>query len=79
MRDWVWGSERRWVSKSIVSNGECGVSRGLVFGMPVICEDGCQHVVSGIDINASARAPIDASIVELMDEMKAARVILGLE
>jgi malate dehydrogenase len=79
MHAWVRGSHGRWVSMSIVSNGEYGIPRGLVFGMPVLCNEGRYRVVSDIDIDAFARARIDASIAELMDEMKAVRAILGLQ
>ncbi|WP_343655240.1 malate dehydrogenase [Paraburkholderia caribensis] len=78
MHDWVRGSHGRWVSMSIVSNGEYGIPAGLVFGMPVTCGNGCYRVVSDIDIDAFARAHIDASVAELMDEMKAVRASLGL-
>lgn len=79
MRDWVRGAHRRWVSMCIVSNGEYGIPRGLVFGMPVLCSDGRYRVVSDLDIDAFARARIDASIAELLDEMKTVRAILGLQ
>ena len=78
MRDWVRGSYGRWVSMSIVSNGEYGVPRGLVFGMPVTCDNSCYQVISDIDIDAFAIVRLDASIAELMEEMKAVRAILGL-
>lgn len=77
MRDWVLGSDGRWVSMSIVSSGEYGIPAGLVYGMPVTCEAGSYRVVNGIEIDAFARERIDASARELMDEMTAVREILG--
>ncbi|POS03826.1 malate dehydrogenase [Burkholderia gladioli] len=77
MRDWVLGSDGRWVSMSIVSSGEYGIPAGLVYGMPVTCEAGGYRVVNGIEIDAFARERIDASARELMDEMTAVREILG--
>lgn len=78
MRDWVHGSDGRWVSMSIVSSGEYGVPAGLVYGMPVICEGGSYRVVQGIPIDDFARARIDASARELAEEMAAVREILGI-
>lgn len=78
MRDWVLGTGNRWVSMSIVSRGEYGVPAGLVFGVPVICRDGGYDVVKGIDIDDFARAKIDASINELMEERDAVKAILGI-
>jgi malate dehydrogenase len=79
MRDWVRGSNGRWVSMSITSHGEYGVPPGLVFGMPVTCDAGSYRVVAGLDIDAFARTRIDASAQELMEEMTAVREILGLD
>ncbi|MCA8032358.1 malate dehydrogenase [Burkholderia arboris] len=78
MRDWIRGSDGRWVSMSIVSDGEYGIPRGLMFGMPTICSEGRYRVVPDLKVDAFARARIDASIVELMDEMQAVRTILAL-
>jgi malate dehydrogenase len=78
MRDWVHGSDGRWVSMSIVSSGEYGVPAGLVYGMPVICERGSYRVVQDIPIDDFARARIDASARELTEEMAAVREILGI-
>jgi malate dehydrogenase len=78
MRDWVHGSDGRWVSMSVVSAGEYGVPAGLVYGMPVTCEDGSYRVVPGIHIDDFARSRIDASARELEEEMIAVREILGI-
>ncbi|WP_028208634.1 malate dehydrogenase [Paraburkholderia nodosa] len=78
MRDWVSGSDGRWVSMSIVSQGEYGVPAGLVYGMPVTCEAGAYRVVEGIGIDTFARSRIDASVHELREEMIAVREILGI-
>ncbi len=77
MRDWVLGSDGRWVSMSVVSSGEYGVPHGLVFGMPAICEAGGYRIVKGLAIDAFARARIDAGVDELVGEMQAVREILG--
>jgi malate dehydrogenase len=62
---------------SIVSDGEYGIPRGLMFGMPTICSEGRYRVVPDLEIDAFARARIDASVAELMDEMQAVRAILA--
>ncbi|SDE08488.1 malate dehydrogenase [Paraburkholderia lycopersici] len=77
MRDWISGSDGRWVSMSIVSEGEYGVPPGLMFGMPVTCDAGTYRVASGLSIDAFARSRIDASVGELMEEITAVREILG--
>ncbi|KUY81186.1 malate dehydrogenase [Burkholderia sp. RF4-BP95] len=78
MRDWIHGSDGRWVSMSIVSSGEYGIPRGLVFGMPTICSEGRYRVVPDIQIDSFARSRIDTSVAELTDELQAVRAILAL-
>ncbi|WP_414447020.1 malate dehydrogenase [Burkholderia sp. 22PA0099] len=78
MRDWALGAGERWVSMSIVSRGEYGVPPGLVFGVPVTCRDGGYAVVEGLHIDDFARAQIDASAAELLEEREAVSAILGI-
>ncbi|AOJ91204.1 malate dehydrogenase [Burkholderia sp. MSMB0856] len=68
MRDWIRGSDGRWVSMSVPSDGSYGIPRGLIFGVPVICHDGRYERVEGIHIDAFARQCIDRSVHELQDE-----------
>ena len=44
MKDWVLGS-RRWTSMSVYSNGEYGVSEGLIYSYPVTCQGGNYEIV----------------------------------
>ncbi|MEW2010431.1 malate dehydrogenase [Microbacterium sp. NPDC078814] len=76
VRDWVRGTED-WTSAAVVSRGEYGVPEGLVSSFPVQSVDGEWHIVEGLEIDDWARARIDASVAELVEERDAVRA-LGL-
>ncbi|WP_288871639.1 malate dehydrogenase [uncultured Microbacterium sp.] len=76
VRDWVRGTED-WTSAGVVSRGEYGVPEGLVCSFPVEAVNGEWRVVEGLDVDDWARARIDASVAELVEEREAVRS-LGL-
>ncbi|KNY05432.1 malate dehydrogenase [Microbacterium sp. GCS4] len=76
VRDWVHGTED-WTSAGVVSRGEYGVPEGLVCSFPVRSVDGAWQVVEGLDVGSWARARIDRSVAELVEERDAVRA-LGL-
>lgn len=72
IRDWVLGTNGRWVTMGVVSDGSYGIPEGIVCGMPCVCDGkGNWSVVEGLDIDAFSRAKIDASVKELTDEIAA--------
>src|SRR5436189_2005632 len=40
MRDWALGTQGKWVTMGVPSNGEYGIPKDIVFGYPVITEGG---------------------------------------
>ena len=76
VRDWVLGTEE-WTSAAVVSHGEYGVPEGLISSFPVRSVDGEWRIVEGLQIDEWARARIDASVAELIEEREAVRA-LGL-
>jgi malate dehydrogenase len=71
MRDWISGTNGRWVSMGIPSDGSYGIARGLVCGVPVTCENGQYRRVEGLPIDDFSRKMIDLSCAELADELSA--------
>ncbi len=76
VRDWVHGTED-WTSAGVVSHGEYGVPEGLVSSFPVRSVDGEWQIVEGLEVSEWARARIDASVAELVEERDAVKA-LGL-
>lgn len=77
LHDWVNGTDERWTSAAIVSDGSYGVPEGLISSFPVRAVDGEWRIVQGLGIDAFSRERIDISVAELEAERDAVRV-LGL-
>jgi len=68
MRDWALGSNGKWVTMGVPSNGEYGIPKDVMFGFPVTCENGEYKVVEGLEIDAFSQERIDKTLKELTDE-----------
>ena len=73
MRDWILGSDGRWVSMGIRSDGSYGIPEGIICGVPVMCRDGKYERVTGLPVDDFARRMIDRSVAELADELAAVK------
>jgi len=67
VRDWVQGTQE-WTSAAVVSHGEYGVPEGLFSSFPVESVDGEWRIIEGLEVSDRARARIDASVAELVEE-----------
>jgi malate dehydrogenase len=72
MRDWLLGSDGRWVSMGVHSDGSYGLPEGIVCGVPVICANGKYERVTGLPIDEFARTMIDRTCAELSQELASA-------
>ena len=72
MRDWIFGTDGRWVSMGVRSDGSYGIPEGIICGAPVTCADGTYRRVTGLPIDDFARRMIDRTTAELADELAAA-------
>ena len=68
VRDWVAGTDGRWVSMGITSDGSYGIPEGLMSGFPATCSGGEYSIVQGLEIDDFSRGKIDVSIAELISE-----------
>jgi len=66
--DWVAGTDGRWVSMGVPSDGSYGIPEGLICGFPCTCANGEYSIVQGLDIDDFSRAKIAASVAELVGE-----------
>jgi malate dehydrogenase len=76
MRDWALGTNGRWVTMGIPSDGSYGVPEGILYGFPVTCSGGEYSVVKGLEIDAFSREKMDATLKELTDERDGVRHLL---
>ena len=68
MRDWALGSNGKWVTMGVPSNGEYGIPKDVMFGFPVTTEGGKYKIVEGLEIDAFSQERIDKTLKELTDE-----------
>ena len=68
MRDWALGTNGKWVTMGIASQGWYGIPKEVMFGFPVTCANGQYSVVEGLPIDAFSQTCIDKTLKELTDE-----------
>jgi malate dehydrogenase len=74
MHDWILGTNGKWVSMGVVSDGSYGVPAGLISGAPVTCADGKYQRVTGLAIDDFARSMIEKTVAEMVEERDAVKV-----
>lgn len=65
-----------WVSAAIVSAGEYGVPKGLVFGYPCRNQSGRYRAVEGLKLDAFGQAAFKKTLDELLEEQEAVKDLL---
>jgi malate dehydrogenase len=68
MRDWALGTNGKWVTMGIPSDGQYGIPKDVMFGFPVTTENGEYKIVEGLEIDAFSQERIDKTLKELTDE-----------
>ena len=68
IRDWVLGTNGKWVTMGIPSDGSYGIPEGTIFGFPVTCENGEYQLVRDLEIDDFSRERINITLKELEDE-----------
>ncbi|MFZ9251889.1 MAG: malate dehydrogenase [Hylemonella sp.] len=76
MRDWALGTNGKWVTMGIPSDGQYGIPADIMFGMPVVCSAGEYKVVEGLAIDDFSRKCIDKTLVELQGEQDGVKHLL---
>jgi malate dehydrogenase len=73
VRDWVLGTNGRWVTMGIASDGQYGIPKDTMFGYPVTTSGGEYKVIDGLPIDAFSQQRIDATLKELQEEQDGVR------
>jgi len=77
MRDWVLGTNGKWVSMGVPSDGSYGIPAEVVYGFPATCAGGRYELVQGLPIDDFSRAKMDATLKELLEERDAVKSVLA--
>ena len=76
MRDWALGTQGRWVTMGVASNGDYGIPKDVVFGYPVTCEGGEYKLIEGLPIDAFSQTCIAKTLAELLEEQDGVKHLL---
>ncbi|MEY2803041.1 MAG: malate dehydrogenase [Pseudomonadota bacterium] len=68
MRDWALGTQGKWVTMGVPSQGWYGIPKEVMFGFPVTCANGEYSVIEGLEIDAFSQQCINKTLKELQDE-----------
>lgn len=77
VRDWVLGTNGKWTTMGIPSDGSYGIPEGTMFGFPVTVENGEYTIVQGLDIDAFSQERINLTLKELEEEKAGVAHLLG--
>ena len=76
MRDWALGSNGKWVTMGVPSNGEYGIPKDVIFGFPVTTENGKYTIVKDLPIDAFSQECINKTLAELQGEQDGVKHLL---
>ncbi|MDO4434048.1 MAG: malate dehydrogenase [Alysiella sp.] len=76
IRDWVLGTNGKWVTMGVPSDGSYGIPEEVMFGFPVTCENGEYKIVQGLEIDAFSQECINKTLAELQGEKDAVQSLL---
>ena len=77
VRDWLSGTDGRWVTMGIASDGSYGIPQDIVYGFPVTTEGGEYRLVRDLEIDGFSREKMNATLKELEDERAGVASLLG--
>jgi malate dehydrogenase len=68
VRDWVLGTNGKWTTMGIPSDGSYGIPKDVMYGFPVTCKDGKYEIVQGLEVDEYSRTMMDKTLAELEEE-----------
>ncbi|MDO8417328.1 MAG: malate dehydrogenase [Agitococcus sp.] len=76
IHDWVLGTNGKWVTMGIPSDGSYGIPEGIIYGVPVTCENGVYTRIEGLEVDAFSRERMDFTLNELLEERDGVKHLL---
>jgi malate dehydrogenase len=77
VRDWVLGTNGKWATMGIPSDGSYGIPKDVMYGFPVICSGGKYELVRDLSIDDYSRTMMDKTLAELEEERQGVAHLLG--
>ena len=77
VRDWVLGTNGKWVTMGIPSGGDYEIPAEIIYGFPVTCANGEYTLVKGLEVDAFSRERMTLTLNELLEEQAGVKHLLG--
>jgi len=77
VRDWVLGTNGKWTTMGVASDGSYGIPEGTIFGFPVTTANGEYQIVQGLAIDAFSQERINITLKELTEEREGVKHLVG--
>jgi malate dehydrogenase len=77
IRDWVLGTNGRWVTMGIPSDGSYGIPQDVVYGFPVTCANGEYAMIRDLPIDEFSRERMNLTLKELEEERAGVASMIG--
>ena len=77
MRDWILGSNGKWVTMGIASDGSYGIPQDIVYGVPVTTSNGEYTRIRDLAIDDFSREKMNGTLKELEEERAGVKELLG--
>jgi malate dehydrogenase len=77
VRDWVLGTNGKWVTMGIPSDGSYGIPNDVMYGFPVTCANGEYSIVQGLPVDEFSRERMNFTLKELEEERAGVADLLG--
>jgi malate dehydrogenase len=68
VRDWMLGTNGKWVTMGVASDGSYGIPVDVMYGVPVTCANGEYTRVKDLAIDDYSRSMMDKTLAELEEE-----------
>jgi malate dehydrogenase len=68
IHDWVLGSDGKWVTMGVPSDGSYGIPEGVIYGVPVTTANGEYTRITDLPIDEFSRKAMDRTLAELEEE-----------
>ena len=76
VHDWVLGTNGKWTTMGIPSDGSYGIPKDVMFGFPVTTQNGEYTIVQGLEIDAFSQERINLTLKELTEEKDGVKHLL---
>lgn len=77
VHDWLLGSDGKWVTMGVPSDGSYGIPPDIIYGVPVITSAGRYERVRDLEVDAFSREKMDLTLKELLEERDGVKHLLS--